>query len=132
MKRDAGIIFFGSIEILIGLLTFITVTISLILGNSAKPPMVWIFVLTASVISFSLGIGILRHNRYAYNYLLFFAVIIIISKILIFFKLINLTGALETTIPSAGKNTVSIIYHLILILYFKKASVKEKFKFLDD
>jgi hypothetical protein len=126
-KRSLGITFFGIIEILIGAVTLIALLISLILGRSTKPFEVLIFVLTTSIISLSLGIGILKHRLTSYHLLLFLAAVIVLSKILIFANIINLNGALETTIPSPMKNTISILYHSLLIMYFNRPKIKEYF-----
>jgi len=126
-NKNYGIIIFGLIEISIGLVTLVGVIISLILGKSTKPPEVLIFVLTTASISLSLGIGILRRSLSSYHLLLFFATVIIISKILIFAKIITLSGALETNVPSSVKNIASIIYHGLLIFYFVQPSARKEF-----
>lgn len=127
MKQGWGIIIFGFIEIFIGSVTLIAVSTNLLIGKSTKPPEVLIFVLTTSFISLSLGLGILRRNLTSYHLLLFFATVILLSKILIFAKIIALTGALETTIAQSTKNTVSVIYHSLLIGYFIRPSVRRHF-----
>jgi len=127
MKHNWGLIAFGLIEISIGLVTLMVVITSLILGKSTKPLEVLIFVLTTSILSLSLGIGILKHNLVSYHLLLFFATVIILSKILIFAKIITLAGALETHLYPGTKNIISIIYHSLLIGYFIHPSVKKQF-----
>ena len=127
LKRNYAIVIFGFIEIGIGLITLVAVITSFILGKSIKPLEVLIFVLTTSILSLSLGIGILRHNLVSYRLLLFFAAVIILSKILIFAKLITLAGALETHLYPGAKNTISIIYHSLLIWYFIHPAVKKQF-----
>jgi len=127
LKPNYGIVIFGLIEIGIGLITLCAVIISLILNKSTKPLEVLIFVLTTSIISLSLGIGILRNSLASYHLLLFFATVIILSKILVFAKIISLSGTLETNIPPTAKNIISVIYHSFLIWYFLRASVKKQF-----
>lgn len=122
-----GVAFFGLIEICIGLVTLIAVILSLVLGTSAKPPAVLIFVLATSIISACLGIGILMNNLASYHMLMFFATVVVFSKALIFAKIISLSGDLETNIPSSTKNIISIIYHSILIFYFSSPKVRELF-----
>lgn len=122
-----GIIIFGLIEIALGSITLIAVAISLILGRSTKPLEVLIFVLTTAVVSFSLGIGVLKRNLTSYHLLIFLASVIILSKILIFANIITLSGALETSIPQPSKNILSIIYHGSLIWYFSLPSVRKQF-----
>jgi hypothetical protein len=127
LKHNYGVIIFGFIEICFGLITLIAVITSLILGKSQKPVEVLLFVLTTSIISLVLGIGILKRNLTSYHLLLFFAAVIILSKVLIFAKIIILAGALETSIPAEVKNTISIIYHSLLIWYFLKPNIKKQF-----
>ena len=126
-NRNYGIRIFGLIEIGIGLVTFFVVIASLILGKSTKPLEVLIFVLTTAAISLSLGLGVLRMNLHSYHLLLFFATEVILSKALIFAKIITLNGALETSIPSQVKNTISVLYHILLIGYFISPKVRKAF-----
>jgi len=67
-----GIILFGTIEIIIGLVTLAAVIASLFFGQSAKPPNILTFVLATAALSLDLGIGILRKNLTSYRLLLFF------------------------------------------------------------
>ena len=127
MKRKLGIRIFASIEIFIGSITLIAATLSLIQGKSSKPPEVLIFVLSASILSVILGIGILRHNLTCYHLLLYFSSIIILSKILVFGRIITLSGALETAVPSSLKNMISILYHSLVIFYFTRPNVQKEF-----
>lgn len=122
------IILFGTIEIIIGLVTLAAVTLSLFFGQSAKPANILIFVLSTAVLSLGLGIGILRRNLTSYRLLLFFAAAVILSKILIFAKIITLSGALETDIPQSAKNIISVIYHSLLIWYFSQPLVRKEFR----
>jgi len=128
MKYKWGIIIFGLIEIAIGSITLVAVIASLILGESRKPPEVLIFVLTTSTLSLSLGIGIIKGNLTSYHLLLFFATIIVLSKILIFAKIISLSGTLETTLPASIKNIISIVYHAFLTWYFTRRGARKYFK----
>jgi hypothetical protein len=75
-----------------------------------------------------LGTGVLLRNAYARKLLVFFAGWIILSKILIFSKIIILCCGLETTIPSHLKDLASILYHLAVILYFHHPAIKKEFK----
>jgi len=127
IKFKAGITVFAVIEILIGCVTLMAVTVSLIRGWSQKPSEVIIFVLATASISAMLGIGILRRSWTSYYLLLYFSSIIILSKFLIFAKIITLNGALETTIPNDLKSMISIAYHGLVILYFSRAPVRKEF-----
>lgn len=124
MKLKKGILFFGWTEIAIGTITLTAVFESLLRHVSTKPLNVLIFVIISGLISTSLGIGILLRIRYARKLLMFFAGWIILSKILIFGKIIMLNGSLETTVSPDLKNIVSIIYHFIVILYLHHPSIK--------
>lgn len=128
MTYRQGITIFGLSEIGIGSVALIAVIISLILGKSTKPVEVLIFVLTTSIVSLILGIGILKRSLTCYHLLIFFATVIILSKILIFAKIITLTGTLETFLPQSLKNTLSISYHSLLIWYFTRSQAKKHFK----
>jgi len=122
-----GVFIFGALEIIIGSLTLIAVTISLLSGISTKPYNVLVFILFSSFISFVLGWGIWAYNSKSRSLLLYFATLVILSKILIFFKIITLNGALETRIPSSVKDAISLVYHLCIIWYFNYKSVKSHF-----
>lgn len=127
MLRNLGVIIFGLVELIIGCVTLIAVILSLLLGESHKPLEVLVFVLTASAISLSLGVGILRYNLTSLRLLVFFSSVIILSKILIFAKIISLAGALETAVPSGLKNIISIVYHGLLLCYFNLPSIRRRF-----
>ncbi|MDP2905697.1 MAG: hypothetical protein Q8O22_05285, partial [Candidatus Omnitrophota bacterium] len=89
-KWQAGISVIAAIEIFTGGITLIAVAMSLILGRSTKPFEILIFVLATSSISCGLGAGLLRRSLTSYHLLLFFSFIIILSKVLIFAKIITL------------------------------------------
>jgi hypothetical protein len=127
LKKDKGVVFFAITELCIGLLTLIGVGISLIFAINTKPPAVLAFVILSSLLSLLLGVGLFGYRRWAYYTVLYFAVTIILSKILIFSKIIYLHGALETKVPEPLKNLISIIYHTSLILYLRTSKIKEAF-----
>jgi len=127
MKSRLGIIIFALLEILIGAATLIAVSLSLIKGSSTKPPEVLTFVLVTAIISMTLGFGLLKCNLTCYHFLIYFSSIIILSKVLIFARVITLSGALETAIPSPLKNIISIFYHSLLIFYFTREPIKKQF-----
>ena len=127
-KIPRGILSLAFIEIFIGLFTIIVISFSLILSYNIKPLNIIIFVYATSILSFCLGIGLLRLNRQAYELLLFLAGVVILSKILVFSKIIQLNGALETTISSTLKNTISIVYHSALLWYLRLKNIKLLFQ----
>ena len=124
---NLGVSIFGVIEILIGSITFIAVTLSLLQGASVKPLEVLVFVLATAGISAGLGIGILMRRLAALRLLLFFSCVIILSKALIFAKIITLNGALETALPSSVKNIISVVYHVLVVVYFTSKPVRGRF-----
>jgi len=119
-----GILMFSTIEIVIGFVTLSTITFSLIAGLNTKPLNVLIFVYITSVLSFILGIGLLKLNRQAHELLLFFTGVIILTKILTVFGIMRLNGALETGINANVKNALSILYHLLLWCYLGRKDIK--------
>lgn len=125
--KGRGILFFGLTEIAIGAITLSSVLVSLFLYLSQKPLNVLVFVITASVISIILGAGILLRKIHSLHMLLFFASMIIVSKILIFARIISLHGALETAVPEPMKNIISLGYHSAVILYFSSRRIRANF-----
>jgi len=117
----------GVIEILIGGITLITTTLIFLLGVNQKSPNVLTFVILTSLLSTLIGGGLLKSNKLAYQALLYFSSVIILSKILIFAGIIELNGALEIAIPSSFKNIISIIYHSTVIYFLTHHSVKKVF-----
>ncbi|MDP1854268.1 MAG: hypothetical protein Q8L26_08735 [Candidatus Omnitrophota bacterium] len=128
LKHNWDIILFGIIEILIGGITLTAVLLSLIESKSTKPLNILLFVLFTASTSLGIGIGIIKRNLVCCRLLLYFSSIIVLSKFLIFAKIISINGALETTIPSPVKNITSIIYHGIILLYFTRRNIKAKFR----
>lgn len=127
MKNYRFVLFLGCIEILIGLVTLFFNFFSLIFGSNTKSPNVLFFVTIAAVASFSIGIGILKFYKIAYQSLLYFSSVIILTKILILLGVIHLDGALETTVPNPVKTFVSIFYHGFVIYYLLKPDIKNIF-----
>lgn len=119
-----GILVVSIIEILIGFITLSALTFSLVSGINTKPLNILIFVYTTSFLSCALGIGLLQLNLQAYELLLFFVGVVILTKILIVFGILQLNGALETGINANVKNALSILYHLVLWCYLRQKSVK--------
>ena len=117
----------GTIEIFIGGITLLATGLSLLFSTSSKPPNVLFFVMATASISTYLGIGILNLKKRAYELLIYFASVILLSKALIFMNIIYLNNALETSIPSPIKNGISIFYHASLIFYLTKSDVKKIF-----
>jgi hypothetical protein len=100
---------------------------SLLLGINTKPLHVLFFVIVAGLISFTIGVGILRFKRSAYRALLYFASVVFLSKILILMGIIHLDGAMETVVPSFLKNSASLVYHGYVIYYLQKRRIRKIF-----
>jgi xanthine/uracil permease len=127
LKSFRVILFIGIIEIMIGGGTHLGTGWAVLLGSNAKPNNVLFFVITAALTSFSIGVGILRFKKLAYRALLYFASVVLLSKLLIFLGIIHLNGAMETTVPSPIKNGISILYHGFVIYYLRQKDIKKIF-----
>ena len=127
MDGKKTINFIGIVEIFIGGLTLTAVIFSILAHANTKTPNVLIFVVVTSLISLLLGIGILKHNKTAYQLLIYFSSVIVLSKILIFTNIIGLNGAMETSIPQGLKNNLSILYHFFVIVFLCRKNIKTYF-----
>jgi hypothetical protein len=114
----------GIIEILIGSVTLFFTFFSIVFAFNQKPPGVLAFVVVAACLSTLLGVGILKFKKMAYQMLLYFSSVVLLSKILLLMGVIHLDGSLEKTIPSPLKTWGSIIYHCSVILYLLKSDVR--------
>ena len=121
--RDKILLAIGITEILIGGVTILATTASLLLASNTKAPNVFTFVVITSALSMLLGVGFLLRKKAALKLLIYFSSIIILSKILIFTDIIRLNGALETAIDSGIKNNISIVYHMFLIIYLNRKDI---------
>ncbi|MFA5039652.1 MAG: hypothetical protein WC732_08260 [Candidatus Omnitrophota bacterium] len=127
MKPKQGILLIGLIEIIIGSVTLALLLQSLANGMLSKPPNVFAFVVISSLISVSLGIGVVMRWHYARKLLMFFAGWVILSKILVFSGIITLCCSLDTIAPDI-QNGISILYHLFVIFYFHQPVLKKEFR----
>lgn len=127
MRHYRLVFLIGSIEILIGGVTLLSNLVTLALSQNDKSPGVLCFVVLAGIISTLLGVGILKFKKRAYQLLLYFASVILLSKVLILLDVIRLNGALETTIPAAVKNSASIVYHGLVVAYLNKPGIRQIF-----
>jgi uncharacterized membrane-anchored protein len=127
MKHYRLVLTIGILEILIGSITLLSNFATLALSQNNKSPNVLCFVVITGILSVLLGIGILKFRKKAYQLLLYFSSVIILSKILILTDIIDLNGALEVTVPGPLKNTVSIVYHGFVIAYLNKPGIRQIF-----
>ncbi len=126
-KIPKGLLIFAVIEIAIGIITILCVSVSIILKFNTKPLNILAFVYVTSMLSLWLGLGLLNFNNKSYELLIFLAGVVIISKVLIFAGIIHLDGALETKIPLNLKNTISVLYHSALLWYLNLGNIKKLF-----
>ena len=117
----------GLIEILIGGTTLASNLLSVFMAVNPKTLNVFWFVMITGIISTLVGVGILKFKKLAYQLLIYFASVILLSKILILADIIHLNGELETTIPTSIKNLISIFYHGFIVLYLSRKNVKSLF-----
>lgn len=127
MKNYRVILIIGIIEILIGSITLVSNFASLLLSANPKPPNVLFFVFVAACVSTLLGVGILKFNKAAYELLLFFSFAVLFSKVLILMGVLELNGALETTVPGPVKSVCSIAYHAFIIYFLREEDIKKVF-----
>ena len=129
MTHFRTILIIGIIEIGIGGITLISTWLSLILETNTKSPNVLLFVIVAAAVSTSIGIGILKFKKFAYDLLLYFSSVVIFSKLLIFLDIIQLNGTIQTTVPSYINDAISVSYHAYVIYFLKKEEIKKVFHF---
>ena len=122
------ILIIGLVEIFIGSLALISNLTALTFDTNPKDPAVLFFVTLTGTLSAFLGVGLIQFKKFAYQLLLYFSSVIILSKILIFLNIIELNGALDTSIPQSFKDLVSIAYHSFIIYFLTHSEVKKIFK----
>ena len=125
IKRIIKIIAY--IEILIGLSTILGLATSPLFFVPTKPLNVFVFVMISAVVSGILGIGILKYKEQARILIVFFSGYVVLTKILVFSNLLQLYCDRVTFIPSYFKNSISIFYHVFIILFFTRQNVKKYF-----
>ena len=112
------------LELLIGSVTLISLAVYSILSMSQKPFNVFIFVLSTSLMSIVIGLGLLSCKDWARKTLVFFSGYIILTKIMIFFNLLRFNGEIITFIPTDTKNIISVIYHFAVIMLLSRTEIK--------
>jgi hypothetical protein len=127
MKHYRPVLIIGMIEILTGSVTILANFITLAFSLNTKSPSILFFVIVAGIVSILIGIGILRFKKFAYWLLFYFSSVVLLSKVLILMGVMQLNGALETSVPGPLKNIASIVYHCYVIFYLSKSGVKQIF-----
>lgn len=118
MYHHALLKLIGITEIAIGLSTITGIAITPLTNFPTKHLSVMIFVITTSIISVFLGIGIIKNNKTAIKLILIFSIYIILTKILIFYGLMQFNGEIITFLPKNAKNSISLIYHSLIVIVF--------------
>jgi len=119
------ILIIAIIEILLGTSVLTSNFLTILFGCNTKSASTLFFIVVSSLISTFLGIGLLYFKRIAYNLLLYFSSVIILSKILIFLQIIHLDGHVKIFVPLWLQNIVSIAYHGLIIFYLKKPKIRD-------
>ena len=127
MKHFRIVLLIGLTEILIGGITLCVTLWAMILSLNTKSFNVLIFVTGTATVSTFIGIGILKFKKAAYQLLLYFSSVVLLSKILIFMDIIHLNGAMETSIPPFIKDGTSVLYHAFVIYYLQKEDIRKIF-----
>ena len=127
MRHYRIIIIIAIIEILIGSVTIFYNLLAILLNHNNKSPDILCFVIIAGILSTLIGVGLLKLNKHAYELLIFFSIVVILSKILILMHVFQINGALETTIPGPIKRTASIAYHAFVLYYLRKKEIRDVF-----
>ncbi|NQT23369.1 MAG: hypothetical protein HQ579_08060 [Candidatus Omnitrophica bacterium] len=120
LKNKLYVLVIGFIEVLIGFATLSGLMVSLLRSTSNKPMNVFLFVLMSALVTTILGIGLLRYKQWARTLLIFFSGYIIITKVLIFMGVLQLTGELVTVISPLFQNIISTAYHFAVIIVLQK------------
>ena len=127
MKHKIIIKIIAIIELLIGSTTFLSLLTYSLFSVSQKPFNIFIFVLISSLISILVGLGLINHKDWTRKVLIFFSGYIVLTKILIFLNLLQFTGEIIIFIPTGIKNSISILYHSMIIIFFNQKTVKKIF-----
>lgn len=114
----------ASLEMLIGLVTLSGISIYALFAISKKPINVFLFVLISSLLSTTIGLGLLNYKNWARTLIIFFSGYVLITKILILTGLMRFNGEILTAIPSDLKSMVSIFYHTFIMFFFNRQAVK--------
>ncbi|NQU74158.1 MAG: hypothetical protein HQ547_05565 [Candidatus Omnitrophica bacterium] len=129
MKKDKklSIALFGYTEVIIGIATLLSLVAAKIIWGATKPIGVSVFVSSTALVSFTLGVGILKYKMLARKLLIFFAGYIVLTKIFIFSGLVTLSPPFEVLIPSSVKDIISLIYHLLIVFFFNNEKIRRLF-----
>jgi hypothetical protein len=115
------------IEISIGIATVLSLAVSALFFHTEKSANVFMFVLASALTSSALGAGLLRRNNLFRKLLIFFSGYVILIKFLVFIGILHFTGELITAISDPVKNSISIIYHIFVIIILSREPSNKDF-----
>ena len=127
MNREIVIKFTALTELIIGLTTLTSLLVISVLPSPLKPFNVFIFVLISSISSSIIGLGLFAYREWARKTILLFSAYILLTKVLIFLKLLHFEGEIISFIPTSLKDIISFLYHSWILLFFSRKSVKNIF-----
>ena len=127
MKNNLIVAIIAGVELLIGLMTLTSLVVSFIGDFEQKPLNVFIFVFITSLISIMIGLGLFVYHPIARRVLIYFSIYIVLIKIMIFFHLLEFKGEIITFLPQGIKDTISFMYHGLIIILLNNKSVRKAF-----
>lgn len=117
----------GLIECLIGLVTLGTIVLQPVIFSTSKTPAVLAFVGGTALISFAIGLGLLKRNERARAYLVYFSGYILIEKLLIFAGMLTLNGRILETVAGIPAERISFAYHAVIVAVLVHPKSREAF-----
>lgn len=113
MKKitESLVLFIAVIECAIGLGTGLGLFLCPLFQSTGKAPGVFAFVLTASMVSFFIGLGLLLKKEWARGYLVYFSGYILLEKLLIFLGVLTLNGKMVSHVLGVSTDIYSLVYH---------------------
>lgn len=120
--------FIGLIECLIGIVTLGTIVVQPFMFDSSKTPAVLVFVGGTALISFAIGLGLLRRNERSRAYLVYFSGYILIEKFLIFAGVLTLRGKILETVAGLPTDWISFAYHASALVILTRPEARRAFK----
>lgn len=118
----------GLTECLIGLATLIGVLVYSMRSLSQKGAGVFAFVIAAAAVSFWIGVRVLALDERARRWLVYFSGTILLEKTLIFMGVLSLNGKILTTVFGIGLDSISFVYHGLILLILTRPGVRPLFR----
>jgi len=77
-----------------------------------------------SLISIAIGIGLFKYKNWGRKILIFFSGYVIFTKFLLVSHLVTFTGNTIAFMSNNAKDTMSLIYHIVILIVFNLKSIK--------